>query len=301
MIINSKSDFITAINQLNIDTQFVFIKPNWINNKEGEYTDSKILGWLLEAIPDSKKIVIEGYTPWRGLIYEPGNDGNVLDVDLEGGKRYRDFYRSMDEDYLKTTGIGDLLAKYDTEYINITECVWDQSCVPPENITEEINRNGCSLSNPEFAGYFPTRLFELREKATFVSLTKIKSEFHIPVVGFSATIKNLLGLIPDPSRAKYHTGENMVGLDTALADIFLLYSLLFRKTKWIAEGIFTLPMEPFSPNPAIMKNQNIIFLGGNPIKVDTDVCGYLNLEPESSDYFRLIKTIVAKLKLFNES
>jgi uncharacterized protein (DUF362 family) len=170
--------------------------------------------------------------------------------------------------------------------------------VPSENIIQEINRKGYSFTNPAFAGYLPSRLYELREKATLISLAKIKSQFHDPNVGFSGTIKNIFGLIPDPSRVNYHTGQNMMGLDTVLADIFLIYAILFRKSRWIAEGIFSYSKEPFSPKPTIERNQYLMYLSENPLKVDANICEYLGIDPDSSDYYRYIKNITINLKLF---
>jgi uncharacterized protein (DUF362 family) len=172
--------------------------------------------------------------------------------------------------------------------------------VPSENIIQEFISKGYSFTNPAFAGYLPSCLYELREKATLISLAKIKSQFHDPTVGFSGTIKNVFGLIPDPSRFKYHTSQDMRGLDTALADIFLIYACLFRESRWIAEGIYSFTKEPFSPNPTIVMNQHIMFLGKNPIKVDADICEFFGIGPESSDYFRHIKNLAIQLKLFKE-
>ena len=297
MYIDRKSAFLTAIKNMNIDTEYVVIKPNWINDKEGEYTESKILGWLLEALPGQKKIVIEGYTPWRGLIYHPKDKNDDLKVDLVGGKKYREFYRSLDLDFLRRTGIGEILEKHHAEYINVTECVWNDDCVPSEIITNELSSIGYALTNPVFASYLPKRMYDLRTKATLISLAKIKSQFHDPSVGFSGTIKNIFGLLPDPSRMKYHAGENMMGLDTALADIFLIYYLVFREARWIAEGIFNFSKEPFSLNPSIVKNQNTIFLGENPFFVDAEVCKFLGVKPETSEYYQNIKKTALALKL----
>ena len=137
-----------------------------------------------------------------------------------------EFYRSLDLDFLRRTGNGETLEKHHAEYINVTECVWNDDCVPSEIITKELSSIGYVPTNPVFASYLPKRIYDLRTKATIISLAKIKSQFHDPAVGFSGTIKNIFGLLPDPSRMKYHVGENMMGLDTALADIFLLFDHL---------------------------------------------------------------------------
>ena len=299
MKIQNKIDFIKSVQQFNIKTEYAIIKPNWINDQEGEFTEAEILGWLLEALPEQKKIVVEGYTPWRGLIYQPTSTNDELKIDLLGGKHYRNFYREMDRNFLHKTGIEDILHEFNAEYFNITECVWDGKCISKDHILKEIEGRGYFFSNPEIASYMPIRLYEIRQNATFVNFSKIKQEKHNPYINFSMTIKNMFGLIPDPSRAKYHGGENHYkGLDKALADIFFLYVLIFRKSLWIAEGIRTIAKEPFAPEKTIEKDLNYLFLGKDPIKVDSDACKPIQQNPNMSDYYRLIKQISITHKVF---
>jgi hypothetical protein len=298
MKIQGKTDFIAAIRDQEINTPYVIIKPNWINDHEGEFTEAEVLEWLLESLPDKKKIVIESYTPWRGLIYQPKNQKDDLLVDLEGGKKYRDFYRVMDENFLQKTRIAEILKKYETEYINITEMVWGDRCVSQNQVIKDIEGKGYSFTFPAFTGYIPLSLYQIRKQSTLISLGKIKRQLFYPKVGFGGSIKNLFGLIPDPSRGKYHPGNDFIGLDKAMTDIFFLYTQLFPNNCWIAEGIFTIPKEPYTQVRTIERNQNLLFLGRNPIKVDLEACQVFSLEPNNSEYFRSIITITMEMGLF---
>ena len=46
MHVSNPAAFIKAIRQYQISTPTVVIKPNWINNNPGEYTEPEILGCL---------------------------------------------------------------------------------------------------------------------------------------------------------------------------------------------------------------------------------------------------------------
>jgi hypothetical protein len=297
--IQNKTDFIQAIQRYSLATPTVIIKPNWITNREGEYTEPEILDWLLEALPDQKKIIIESYTPWRGLIYQPQNGNDELKVDLAGGKSYWEFYKEMDLQFLQETGIPDILLSNNAEYINITDCVWGEKCANPSEVQAVVEQTGYQLTHTDFYAYVPARLFELREQATLISLSKIKRQLEQPVIGFSMSIKNLFGLIPHPSRVEFHPeDQNFQGLDTALADIFFLYALLFRESLWLAEGIFTVARELYGVNRSIEKGQELLYLGQNPLQVDKEACESIGVSPQVSDYYRLIERKAKELGLF---
>ena len=59
---SNRTDFIAALREYPLDTQYLIVKPNWVSNVIGEYTEPQILDWLFDAYPNQKKIVIESYT-----------------------------------------------------------------------------------------------------------------------------------------------------------------------------------------------------------------------------------------------
>jgi hypothetical protein len=294
MKIEGKSDFIKTIQNLGITSECVIIKPNWLSNGEGEYTEPELLRWLFEALPDRQYIVVEGYTPWRGLIYEPKYKGDELRVDLEGGKAYREFYRLLDKKFLSETGIGEVLHQFNAEYINITEEVWGGRCVDSDKIRKQINENGYFINYIDFYSYMPLKLYQLRNDAAFISLAKIKLQANKPIL-ISASIKNLYGLIPHPSRMVYHdVDDNYAGLAESMSDIFILYTELFKNNYWINEGIFTLIKKHFGENQSVERDMNYLVVGTDPLTVDAEACGIFGLDPFQSVYYRYIATHLDK-------
>ena len=129
MIVHDAAAFVEAVRSFDARTEYIVVKPNWVSNTPGEFTEPEILDWLLQAFPDHRKIVIESYTPWRGQTYVQNplkrqEEDDQLAVSLEDGIDYWDFYREADENYLRETGIGRVLEKHDCEYVNITNEVW---------------------------------------------------------------------------------------------------------------------------------------------------------------------------------
>ena len=297
MKIRGKADFIAAIDQFDIQTEYAVIKPNWVSNLEGEFTEAEVLAWLLEALPRQKKIVVEGYTPWRGLVYQPKREGDELKVDLAGSRENRDFYRQMDRVFLQETGTGKVLQSYEAEYLNITECFWAGECVPGEKMLQEIQTRGYEFNHPDFASYMPSRLYDIRHDATLISLAKIKRSAS-PVVGCASTIKNMFGLLPAPSRARYHMGDDMEGLAEALEDTFFLYALTFQNSLWLAEGIRSIALHPYTPQKTVKKGLNHLFLGRDPISVTLDSAKIVDMDPFVSPFFRDIERISKELDLF---
>lgn len=196
MIIKNKTEFIRQIRSWQIDTDWVVIKPNWVDNKPGNFTEPEILDWLFEALPQRKKVV-ESYTRWRGKRFAgPGE----LKGDLIGGKQHWDFYRQQDQEFLQKTGLQAVLDKHQVEYVNITDEVWRGDVVPTEKVRAMVEARYRPLVWQEFYSYVPAGLLDLCRKATFISLAKIKTEPAIADIGVSLSLKNVFGLIPHPSR-----------------------------------------------------------------------------------------------------
>lgn len=287
MLISKPSEFIDQIKAFNIDTEYAVIKPNWVSNQPGEFTEPEILDWLLEALPNQKKIIIESYTPWRGLRFEENDTNKGQGVTLEGGKKHWDFYKKQDEYFLQTTGIGAILQKYRTEYLNITNEVWGGNCVEAEIVKYIVSDKGKSIKWQELYSYIPKRLFDIRESATLVSLSKIKVEESIPVIYSSMSIKNLFGLIPHPSRWIPFHGENHTTIPEVIKDIYFIFTSLFENNLWITEGIKTLIKNYCEPNQKTIENQNLLFLGKDAVKVDSEACREMGINPKQVPHLQI--------------
>lgn len=281
MIINNKQDFISLIKSFNIQSPYVIVKPNWVDIVRGNYTEPEILEWLFEALPNSKKMVIESYTPWRGLKYEPREDFNT---DLEGGKKFWDFYKKQDDYYLKVTGIDKVLEKFNAEYINITDEYWRGKVVDPRIIQRLIEGKFKDINWNNLYSFIPKKLFQTRDKATLISLAKIKLEEGNKNIVVSLSLKNIFGLIPSPSRREpYHKDSHSL-IPQVISDINKIYQTLFPNSLWINEGIFSLVKNYCEENQCYERNKNLAFASRDPKEADIAVCKEFGIDPNQIPY-----------------
>ena len=103
---NSIDQFQAFVRSLEFSAEHIIVKPNWVNNLAGQFTDAGMLAALLACFrPEQKIIVLESYTPWRGL-FSPEIDADTdSGVDLVSGKKHWDFYRRQDAQFLRETGL----------------------------------------------------------------------------------------------------------------------------------------------------------------------------------------------------
>jgi hypothetical protein len=287
MIIKFKEDFIDQIKTFDIKSEYAVVKPNWVSSQIGEYTEPEILDWLLEALPRQKKIILESYTPWRGLKLVEGYDHKGQDLTLEGGKKDWDFYRKQDEYFLQKSGNGAVLQKHKAEYLNITDEVWYGNSVESETIKKLVVAKEKSVKWQELYSYIPKKLFDIRKSATLISLSKIKTEEGIPIIYISMSTKNLFGLIPHPSRWIPFHGKDHSSVPEVIKDIYTIYTSIFDKTLWITEGIKTLVRNYCQPTQKIIKNQNLLFIGKDALKVDSEACVELGIDPKKVPHLQI--------------
>jgi uncharacterized protein (DUF362 family) len=198
----------------------VLIKPNW--GTVESYTDTQILDWTLEAIP-GEKLVIESHGWARNqetLHQQPS--GALTKANLRKGNNW----------FLDYSGARQVLAKHQVEYLNLTEEIWAGRTADPALIRQAVEQRFSPLQFEEMYEKVPVRLYDLRG-GSLLSLSKYKLVFY--PLGASLAIKNLFGLIPGPSRGKYH-GENHVYLDQSIVDINKIYRSLFS-VKGIIETV----------------------------------------------------------------
>ncbi len=109
-----------------------------MSNQYGEFTEPEILDWLLECFPKSRKIIVESYTPWRGL--ETITNKKHYETTLKGRKKYWSLYKKQDKHFLLSIGIMPVLEKRRAEYINIIiNEFWSNRCVNPKIIKKPIH------------------------------------------------------------------------------------------------------------------------------------------------------------------
>jgi sirohydrochlorin ferrochelatase len=98
----------------------VLVKVTWHGYATGTYTDPAALDLLLGALP-APAIILEGHTSSRNL-----GDAR-FDWETEA-KENRAWIRQQDAEYLRRTGLSDVLARHRAEYLNVTEAFWDGAC-----------------------------------------------------------------------------------------------------------------------------------------------------------------------------
>jgi sirohydrochlorin ferrochelatase len=181
----------------------VLVKVTWHGYAPGTYTDTAALDLLLSALP-SQAVVLEGHTISRNL------GGATFDWETEA-RENRAWIRQQEAEYLRRTGIQDVLARHRAEYLNVTEAFWDEG----------------SPGDP--AQFVPQALLPLRG-CPMLSFAKFKGPTRLGV-------SNLFGLIPFPLRSAWH-GPNLTFFARACCDVAKSYGSLFDLCGMV-EGLYS--------------------------------------------------------------
>lgn len=214
-------DLKALLAKANLTGDLFLIKPNWFDPRPGSYTDARVLDLVLSALP-GKKIIIEGHSHSRNDLSRRITPENM---DAE-----RDWIREQEARYLEKLGLKEVMERHGVEYINVTEEFWAGRLADPRLVRDLVLSKYGPLTHTEFYSFVPERLFALRG-VTLVDLARIKMTSPTSR-DFSLTMKNLFGLLPQPSRLRYHDQ-----LAESINDINKVYRSLFR-VFGLAEGIY---------------------------------------------------------------
>ena len=180
----------------------VIVKVTWHGYATGTYTDPAALDLLLSALP-APAVIVEGHTSSRNL------GDSRFDWETES-RANRAWIAQQDAGYLRRTGLADVIAKHRAQYVNVTECFWDEDCADAENFIPQVLRD--------------------LQGSPMISFAKIKGPTRL-------AISNLFGLIPEPLRARWH-GPNITYFARVCCDLAKLYGSLFPLCA-INEGLST--------------------------------------------------------------
>ena len=189
----------------------VFIKVTWHGYAPGTYTDPVALDMLLGALP-GRAVLLEGHTSSRNL----GGAGWDWAKD---SRQHRAWIAEQEAEYLRRTGLADVIREHKAQYLNVTEAFWDGRCAPQESVEAILRQAGVQLHHPALAACVPEALLAHRG-APFVSLARFKGPTRLSVA-------NLFGLIPDVLRTAWH-GPNMAHFARVCCDVAKLYGCLFQ-------------------------------------------------------------------------
>jgi sirohydrochlorin ferrochelatase len=192
----------------------VLVKVTWHGYATGTYTDPAALDLLLGALP-APAVILEGHTSSRNL------GGAQFDWETEA-RENRTWIRQQEAEFLRRTGLADVLARHDAQYINVTEAFWDEEW-PAERQTE----------------FVPSALLPFRG-CPMISFAKFKGPTRLG-------ISNLFGLIPAPLRSAWH-GPNITWFARICCDVARLYGsyfelvglveALFHAVRWNRQGLY---------------------------------------------------------------
>ena len=104
------------------------------------------------ALP-GKAVLLEGHTSSRNL----GGADWDWETDAE---RHRTWIRQQDTEFLRRTGMTEIIARHGAQYVNVTEAWWDGACASEEQVRSALG--DVTIHHPELAGFVPSVLMELR-------------------------------------------------------------------------------------------------------------------------------------------
>ena len=189
----------------------VFIKVTWHGYAPGTYTDPVALDMLLGALP-ARTVLLEGHTSSRNL------GGAAWDW-AKDSRQHRAWIAEQEAEYLRRTGLADVIHRHKAQYLNVTEAFWDGRCAPRESIEAILQEAGVRLHHPDLAACVPETLLAHRG-APFISFARFKGPTRLAVA-------NLFGLIPDVLRTAWH-GPNVAHFARVCCDVAKLYGCLFQ-------------------------------------------------------------------------
>jgi hypothetical protein len=184
------------------------VKVTWHGYAQGTYTGPAALDLLLGALP-GRAVLLEGHTSSRNV--------GGLEIDWENdAAKHRTWVRQQDVEFLRRTGLAEVIARHGAQYLNVTEAWWDGACAPAEDAWAALG--DVALENPELAGFVPSALMELRG-VPLISFARFKGPTRLG-------ISNLFGLIPHPLRTDWH-GPDITHFASVCCDLARVYGSLF--------------------------------------------------------------------------
>ena len=199
----------------------VLVKVTWHGYATGTYTDPAALDLLLGALP-APAVILEGHTCSRN------RGGSDFDWETQA-RENRAWIRQQEADYLRSTGLAEVLARHQAQYLNITEAWWDDSCACRCEIEAALREHCVELAHPELSDFIPKALLQFRG-CPMISFAKMKGPTRLG-------ISNLFGLIPAPLRDAWH-GPNLTWFARVCCDLAKLYGSLFELCGMV-EGLYT--------------------------------------------------------------
>ena len=205
------------------------VKVTWHGYATGTYTGPEALDRLLGALP-GKAVLLEGHTSSRNL------GGAKWDWESEA-RQHRVWIRQQEREFLRRTGLAEVISRRGAQYLNVTEAWWDGDCASEEQV--HLALGGTTLLHSEVAGFVPSVLMDLRG-LPLLSFARFKGPTRLGIA-------NLFGLIPAPLRSAWH-GPNITHFASVCCDVARMYASLFplfglveafeSAVRWDGKGLY---------------------------------------------------------------
>jgi hypothetical protein len=218
------------LDHFDLGAERVFVKVTWHGYAPGTFTDAAALDRLLSALP-GRAIVLEGHATGRNL----GGAG----FDWDDARAHRAWLRDQEAEFLRRTGLADVLARHRAQYVNVTEACWDGACADPARVRGVLAERGVRLADDELAGFVP-EIVLAHLGAPFVSFARFKGPTRL-------AISNCFGLLPPPLRSRFH-GPTIDHFARVCCDLARLYGALLRPyglveafdsaVRWNRDGLY---------------------------------------------------------------
>lgn len=282
---HSKSEFLSFLQELDLKPPFI-VKPNWICEDYGHFTDPQILRWTIEFLRSKGHVaLVESYSA-RNMTKCP-----TMNPSLKFTEQELKQVRSTEEDFLKRTGMYETLQEFEIEYVNVAEEVLKHNIVDPNLVKKHVISRFDAVSRSELYSFVPKRLYSLRD-GTFVNLAKFK-------VFFSICTKNLFGLIPEHvgygARFTYH-GKADQDLSRNIVDVNKVYRALFNVVG-LVEGITSLTCDPqysnkkcksvFGYEYGVLEDLGLIYYSDEPLWLDAFIYQQCGRNPSEKEHLAL--------------
>lgn len=290
-----KSQLSLKLAELNLTSDCIITKVNWGNRLKGYFSDYNILDLYFKVLklnyPNAKLIVLESYSYER-------NDPSLIHYGSRHYKKRMDIIRQNEKKFLDENNFLDLFEKYNVEYINVTEEFLKKQVVKANLIKKRVfKKYNAKIVHKELLKMIPTKLQQYFG-CSLVSFTKIKGWFSEKNNFYTASMKNLFGLIPIPCRRCYH-GKGDKGLGSAICDINLIYRSLFKEIG-IVEAIYNTKLF-LKEKPIVVENLYCIAIGDNLTYLDSCIIKSLHGNPFVHNYLNYCYTYFnfsEELKIF---
>ncbi|MBU7010062.1 MAG: DUF362 domain-containing protein [Theionarchaea archaeon] len=235
--------------------ELLIIKPNWTNSLPTSLPHFEALKKLLNCLKEKELIVTESYTAWRNRLYrqhfmDTGNMEWEENVKPHNAKVMWEWLRKEEEWFLDFFGFRKWFQKYNVDYVNVTEEVWNQRTAPAEKVKACLGDKKALVKNTRLFDMVPEKFMELKG-CTLLNFTKLYK------TGIYAA-KNMMGLIPDPNRTEYH-GKNDSKLIQNIHDINIIYRSLFTVVD-VVESIVEHQLILSGSNPALLDEVGCVVL-----------------------------------------